>query len=56
MGNSKSSALKTLGREEADEENEWPITPIKTILIVGRSGVLKEILFRVLRFAIPVVY
>jgi len=35
-----------LGREEADEENEWPIIPIKATLIVGRSGVLKEILFR----------
>ena len=35
-----------LGREEVDEENEWHIAPIKVTLIVGRSGVLKEIIFR----------
>jgi hypothetical protein len=46
MWNSKSNALKMLWRKEADEENEWPIKPIKTYLIVGRSGVLKETLFR----------
>jgi hypothetical protein len=46
MWNSKSSALKMLRRKEADEENEWPITPIKTNLIVGGSVVLKETLFR----------